>query len=67
MRASGAERLLIGRAPSEALWTEAADAVRGSVEPEGDIHASAAYRKHASGVLAQRALREALTRIRKAA
>lgn len=67
VRASQAERLLPGRAPSEALWAEAADAVRAAVEPDGDIHASAEYRKHVSGVLTQRALREALTRVREAA
>ncbi len=66
VRASAAERLLTGRAPSEALWAEAADAVRAAVEPDGDIHASAEYRRHVSGVLTQRALREALTRVREA-
>jgi len=67
VRASEAERLLTGRAPSEALWADAAGAVRGAIEPDGDIHASAEYRTHVSGVLAQRALREALTRVREAA
>lgn len=67
VRASGAERLLTGRAPSEGLWVEAADAVRAAVEPDGDIHASAEYRRHVSGVLTQRALREALTRVREVA
>ncbi len=67
VRASNAERLLTGRAPSEALWAEAADAVRAAVEPDSDIHASAEYRKHVAGVLTQRALREALTRVKEAA
>lgn len=67
VRASEAERLLTGRAPSEAPWAEAADAVRAVVEPDGDIHASAEYRRHVSGVLVQRALREALTRVKEAA
>jgi CO/xanthine dehydrogenase FAD-binding subunit len=67
VRASGAERLLTGRAPSEDLWVEAADAVRAAVEPDGDIHASAEYRRHVSGVLTQRALREALTRVKEVA
>lgn len=66
VRASTAERLLSGRAPSDALWAEAAEAVRADVEPDGDIHASAEYRRHVSGVLAQRALREALTRVKEA-
>ncbi|MEV0229385.1 FAD binding domain-containing protein [Nonomuraea sp. NPDC050786] len=38
---------------------EAARAVRDRVEPEGDIHASADYRRHLAGVLAERALRNA--------
>ena len=44
VRPSTAERLLTGRAPSDALWAEAAEAVRAEVEPDGDIHASADYR-----------------------
>ncbi len=67
VRAARAERLLVGRAPSEALWGEAAEAVRAAVTPEGDIHASAEYRTHVSGVLAQRALREAAARVGEAA
>ena len=67
VRAARAERMLNGQAPSEALWAEAADAVRAAVTPDGDIHASAEYRKHVSGVLAQRALREAYSRARMAA
>ncbi|GAA3260446.1 FAD binding domain-containing protein [Nonomuraea helvata] len=38
---------------------EAARVVRERVEPEGDIHASADYRRHLVGVLAERALRNA--------
>jgi len=67
VRAVEAERLLIGRSPTEDLWEEAAEAVRAAVEPDGDIHASAEYRTHVSGVLTQRALREALTRVKEAA
>lgn len=67
VRAAGAERLLTGHAPSEALWQEAADAVRAAVTPDGDIHASAEYRTHVSGVLTQRALREAHSRAQEAA
>lgn len=67
VRASDAERQLTGRAPSEGLWTEAGNAVRAAIEPDGDIHASAEYRKHVAGVLTQRALREALTRVKEAA
>jgi len=67
VRAGAAERLLVGHAPSDTLWTEAAEAVRAAVTPDGDIHASAEYRKHVAGVLTQRALREALSRTKEAA
>ena len=62
VRAGAAERLLTGSAPSEELWRRAADAVRGAIEPDGDLHASADYRRHVAGVLTVRALREALGR-----
>jgi carbon-monoxide dehydrogenase medium subunit len=62
VRARAAERLLAGRAASEALWAEAAAAVRDTVEPDGDIHATAEYRRHVAGVVVQRALREAIGR-----
>jgi aerobic carbon-monoxide dehydrogenase medium subunit len=40
-------------------WDAAAGAVRDAIEPEGDIHATAEYRRHLTGVLVTRALREA--------
>ncbi|MEV4169806.1 FAD binding domain-containing protein [Nonomuraea sp. NPDC049709] len=43
----------------EADWGTAAQAVREATEPDADIHASAAYRRHLVGVLAERALRNA--------
>ena len=67
VRGGAAERLLVGHAPSDTLWAEAAEAVRAAVTPDGDIHASAEYRKHVAGVLTQRALREALSRTKEAA
>ncbi len=67
MRAREAEHLLASRAPSETLWKEAAAAVRQAVDPDGDIHASAEYRRHVAGVLTERALREALSRLQEAA
>jgi aerobic carbon-monoxide dehydrogenase medium subunit len=67
LRAADAERLLVGRAPAETLWGEAAEAVRAAVTPDGDIHASAEYRQHVAGVLTQRALREAFSRVGEAA
>ncbi|MEV4393970.1 FAD binding domain-containing protein [Nonomuraea sp. NPDC049607] len=40
-------------------WPVVARTVREGTDPEGDIHATAAYRRHLVGVLAERALREA--------
>jgi aerobic carbon-monoxide dehydrogenase medium subunit len=44
----------------DAGFAAAADLVRQRVDPEPDIHATAAYRRHLAGVLTQRALLEAL-------
>ncbi len=43
-------------------WSEAADAVRSHVSPEGDIHATADYRRMLAGELARRVLAEAAAR-----
>ncbi|GAA2310898.1 xanthine dehydrogenase family protein subunit M [Nonomuraea roseoviolacea subsp. roseoviolacea] len=52
-----------GRRPAATVpWEAVTEAVRRAVEPEDDIHASAAYRLHLVGVLAERALREAAAR-----
>ncbi|MBN6054390.1 FAD binding domain-containing protein [Nonomuraea sp. RK-328] len=52
-----------GRRPAATVpWEAVAEAVRQAVEPEDDIHASAAYRLHLVGVLAERALKEAAAR-----
>ncbi|WP_449065262.1 hypothetical protein [Planomonospora algeriensis] len=48
-----------GRTGRGADWEAAARAVRERIEPEDDIHATADYRRHLTGVLAARALREA--------
>ncbi|GAA2886580.1 xanthine dehydrogenase family protein subunit M [Streptosporangium fragile] len=50
----------VGHRPAaSADWAAAAHAVRERIEPEADIHATAAYRRHLAGVLAERALRDA--------
>lgn len=61
-RARSAEEILRGESPSPALFHRAADAVREGVEPDADTHASAEYRRHLAGVLAEEALVMALKR-----
>jgi aerobic carbon-monoxide dehydrogenase medium subunit len=43
-------------------WSAAVDLVRAAVDPDDDIHATAAYRRHLVGVLAARSFRTALSR-----
>lgn len=64
VRARAAERLLAGRAPTEPAFQAAADAVRHGLNPESDIHATGAYRRHLAGVLTVRALTLAAARAR---
>ncbi|GAA1309123.1 carbon monoxide dehydrogenase [Planotetraspora silvatica] len=47
------------RPPASVDWDEVARAVQDRIEPEGDIHATAGYRRHLTGVLVTRALRGA--------
>jgi CO/xanthine dehydrogenase FAD-binding subunit len=57
-RCREAEMLLVGgRAPERA--SAAATAVRSSIEPDADIHATGEYRTHLAGVLTERAIRVA--------
>lgn len=57
VRASAAEAALRGQHPSSELWSTAATAVVSALrEPPSDIHGSADYRRHLSGVLTERAL-----------
>jgi carbon-monoxide dehydrogenase medium subunit len=55
-RIADAEALLTGEALSPPLREAAIDAVRSSVTPNTDLHASADYRRHLVGVLTGRAL-----------
>jgi CO/xanthine dehydrogenase FAD-binding subunit len=56
MRATDAEALLNGRPLDPEALNGVMDAVRESVEPSTDLHASADYRRHLVGVLARRAV-----------
>lgn len=51
--------LLAGQGTATADWSAAAEAVRAHIEPEGDIHATADYRRMLAGELARRVLRQA--------
>jgi CO/xanthine dehydrogenase FAD-binding subunit len=62
LRASAAEALLLGEALGTSLTSRVVDAVRDTVEPETDLHASSDYRRHLAGVLAGRAVSAAWRR-----
>jgi aerobic carbon-monoxide dehydrogenase medium subunit len=63
VRATDAERALVGGAPSPTAFDQAGRLAAAAVDPSDDIHASAAYRKRLAGVLTARALTAALTSI----
>ena len=63
VRARGAEQVLAGEAPREALFARAARTAADELdEPLSDVHASADYRRHLAEVLVRRALAEAAGR-----
>jgi CO/xanthine dehydrogenase FAD-binding subunit len=55
-RPQAVELLLEGRAVDEGAAREAAELARGAIEPVPNVHASAEYLTHLTGVLAKRAL-----------
>lgn len=56
------EALLNGRRIDQALLGELGRVVAEELEPDSDVHASAAYRKEVGGVLVRRALQSALAK-----
>jgi carbon-monoxide dehydrogenase medium subunit len=58
--AANAARLLVGASPSDALLEEAGATAAREVDPQGDIHATATYRRELVGAMTRRALRQAL-------
>ena len=58
-RLAKAEAALNGSAIDEATIAKAAAAASAAVEPQDDIHASAAYRRALTGTLVERALKSA--------
>ena len=67
LRAAAAEARLEGTEIDDRAIDEAVAEVRAAAAPNGDLHASADYRRHLVGVLAGRALRQARTRANEAA
>lgn len=62
LRLPSAEVALIGQAPGDAVFTNAAAAAIDELQPGSDIHASAAYRREVGGVLVERVLKTAWQR-----
>jgi len=63
IRAAAAEQAVIGQAPGEAVFEQAAKKVNEAIdEPLSDIHASAEYRRQLADTLTRRALAEAAAR-----
>ena len=67
VRSAAGESLLVGREPTAARRIEAAGGAASALSPDGDIHASATYRKTVAAVLAARVLAAALERCRRPA
>ncbi|MEN8145572.1 MAG: xanthine dehydrogenase family protein subunit M [Gemmatimonadota bacterium] len=60
---TGASQLMAGRAPTDDLIREAAEAVAAKdIDPPSDIHASAAYRRQLTRVLVARVIEQAAAR-----
>jgi carbon-monoxide dehydrogenase medium subunit/6-hydroxypseudooxynicotine dehydrogenase subunit alpha len=62
VRASEAESMLVGERIDEALAAKAGERAAAGVQPTGDIHGSAGYRKRLIGVMARRAILAAAER-----
>lgn len=62
LRCHGPERVLLGTRADPATLVDAAQAALDVLEPPGDLHAPAGYRKHVAGVLLRRAVAEAFRR-----
>jgi CO/xanthine dehydrogenase FAD-binding subunit len=62
VRVASAEARMLGQHLDDALLQEVEGIVTEALEPEGDIHASATYRKEVGGVMARRTLQQARLR-----
>jgi carbon-monoxide dehydrogenase medium subunit len=66
-RGAAGEAVLAGQAPTPACLREAARAAAADLRPEGDLHATAEYRRRVAAVLAERTLADAVRRCGRAA
>ncbi len=55
-----AGEMLVGRRPDDKTIAEVADAVAGLIDPDGDLHATADFRRHLARVMATRVLKAAV-------
>ncbi|HYP39388.1 MAG TPA: xanthine dehydrogenase family protein subunit M, partial [Chloroflexia bacterium] len=60
--ASSSSEVLQGVTPTEEAIREAVEAIEADIDPQGDIHATAAYRRHLAKVLARKVLGKAVQR-----
>jgi carbon-monoxide dehydrogenase medium subunit len=59
VRLRAAESMLIGEAPAETAFVEAAELAIRDLTPPADLHASSAYRRHVGRAVVRRALCDA--------
>jgi len=64
LRMIAAEQALLGERADAELFRRAGDVAAQAVDPPADIHASASYRRHLTGVLVRRALATAASRVK---
>jgi aerobic carbon-monoxide dehydrogenase medium subunit len=64
VRCAEAEEALVGEAPSDELFAQAAEHARAACNPVSDQRGSAEYKRHVAGVLIERTLRRAAERAR---
>jgi carbon-monoxide dehydrogenase medium subunit len=63
MRATSAERSLVGAPPDSRTFAEAARIAMEESEPSGDVHADAEYRREVVGTLVRQGLQRAYERV----
>ena len=64
LRMIAVEQALVGERADAELFRGAGDVAAQAVDPPADIHASASYRRHLTGVLVRRALATAASRVK---